>query len=72
MPTPKADPPVAYVVLESFGTDIDGVPVTYRKGEPVHPADPMVKRRPSFFGPLTFPHPVRGLRTLPVPEVRAD
>jgi len=52
----EIDPPAAYVVLESFGTEIDGVPVTYRKGEPVHPDDPAVKRWPKAFGPLLFPH----------------
>jgi len=50
------DQPAAYVVLESFGTEIDGVPVTYRKGEPVHPDDPALKKWPKAFGPLVFPH----------------
>jgi hypothetical protein len=63
--------PAAYVVLESFTTEIDGVPVAYRKGEPVDPADPLIRRLPKAFGPLVFPHPVKRA-VLHAPEVRAD
>lgn len=67
--TDKPTETALYVVLESFTTDIDGVPVTYRQGEPIHPADIAIKRNPKAFGPLVFPHPVKGLGA---PEVRAD
>ncbi len=63
-------PPIALVVLESFVTDVDGVPVAYRKGEPVDPRDPVVRKHAKAFGPLVFPHSVR--TRLTTPEVRAD
>jgi hypothetical protein len=67
----QTEPPALYVVLESFTTDIDGVPTAYRKGEPIHPDDPLLRRMPSAFGPLAFPHPVKRATMTP-PEVRAD
>lgn len=61
------EPVAAYEVLDSFVVDVDGVPVLYRKGEPVHPDDPMVKKHPGNFRPLAFPHPVKQ-RTRPAVE----
>ena len=59
------------VVRESFVIEVDGEPIAYRKGEPVDPADPVLKRMPATsFEPLVFPHPVRRAR-LTSPEVRA-
>lgn len=47
-----------FVVLETFGTDIDGVPTTYHKGETIDARHPSVKRWPTRFGPLSLSHPV--------------
>lgn len=65
-----ADAPVAFEVLESFTTQVDGVTVAYRKGEPIEPDDPIVRRNPAAFGPLRFPHPVKRRAVAPV-EVRS-
>lgn len=63
--------PAILIVRDSFVVDVDGVPTAYRKGEPVDPADPVLKRLPeAHFEPLTFPHPVRRAR-MGAPEVRA-
>jgi len=51
--------PALYVVLDSFVTEVDGEPVTYRKGEAVHPDDPILKKNPTAFGPFAFVHPVK-------------
>lgn len=56
----KAVEPLAlYVVQDSFVVEIDGEPVAYRKGELVHPDDPILKRSPAAFKPFEFPHPVK-------------
>lgn len=71
----KADEPTSgiYMVLESFGTEINGSPVTYVKGETIDADHPHVKRWPKFFGPLVVTHPAPARRsTLRAPEVRAD
>jgi hypothetical protein len=62
--------PGAYQVLESFVIEVDGAPVVYAKGEPVHPDDPIVKKYPKQFGPLAFPHPPYSTRRRA--EVRAE
>ena len=51
--------PALYVVLDSFVVEIDGEPVAYRKGEAVHPDDPILKKNPAAFGPFVFAHPVK-------------
>jgi hypothetical protein len=56
------DPSAVHVVTESFGVEIDGVPVTFRKGEPIQPEHPALKRWPQNFGLLEFPHPLPGKR----------
>jgi hypothetical protein len=53
------EPAPIYVVLDSFTTVVGGVEVTYHKGEPVDPADPLLRKSPQSFGPLVFPHPVK-------------
>jgi hypothetical protein len=68
----KATAPILYVVRESFVVDVGGVPTAYRKGEVVHPDDPVRKNRASLFSPFEFPHPVRSRVTLATPEIRAD
>jgi len=69
MATAKPKMPTLYAVRESFVIDVDGVPVAYRKGEPVDPADPVLKRvAEAHFEPLRFPHPVS---IASEPEVRA-
>ena len=65
------DPPAVYMVLDSFVVEIDGVPVSYRKGEPIHPEDRALRKWPKLFGPLVFPHPVRRAVSLAQPELRA-
>lgn len=67
-----AEAPVAYVVRESFTVEVDGAPVTYRKGEPVHPDDLVRRSRPALFGVFEFPHPVKPRVLLRTPEVRAE
>lgn len=53
------------IVRESFVVEVDGEPVAYRTGEPVHPDDPVLKKLPeSHFEPLVFPH-------TPQPEIRS-
>jgi hypothetical protein len=79
----KAESPALYVVLESFVGQLDGVDVTYRKGEPIHPDDPGLRKWPKAFGPFAFPHPVRSgfaermaeakaAKALTTPELRAE
>lgn len=64
-------PPDILIVRESFVIEVDGQPVAYRTGEPVDPADPVLRKLPaSHFEPLAFPHPVKRAR-LTSPEVRA-
>lgn len=53
------EPVAVYEVLDSFVVEIDGVPVVYAKGEPVHPDDPVLAKHPGHFRPLVFPHPVK-------------
>ena len=53
------EPVAAYEVLDTFVVEVDGVPVVYRKGEPILPDDEMLKKHPSNFRPLVFPHPVK-------------
>jgi len=48
--------PALYVVLDSFVTESG---VLYRKGEVVHPDDPMIEQHKAAFGPFVFPHPVK-------------
>ena len=67
----KEDQPV-YVVLESFGTEINGAPFTYAKGETIDADHPHVKRWPKFFGPLVVMHRTPARTRLSPPEVRAD
>ena len=58
------------IVRESFMVEVEGVPVVYRKGEPVDPSDPVLKRMDAhYFEPLVFPHPPRRAR-MRAPEVR--
>jgi hypothetical protein len=59
-------------VLESFGTEVDGVPVTYQRGDTIDPAHPSVRRWPLRFGPLVLTHPLPVRRALHAPEVRAE
>jgi hypothetical protein len=55
----KADEPLpVFVVLETFGTEVNGVPTTYVKGDTIDPRHPSVKRWPKLFGPLALTHPV--------------
>lgn len=64
-------PSPVLIVRESFVIEVDGQPVAYRAGEPVDPADPVIKRLPeSQFEPLAFPHPVKRGRFIS-PEIRA-
>lgn len=74
MPTrkPKPTPDAGILIVrESFVVEVDGVPVAYRKGEPVEPGDPVLRKMgEAHFEPLTFPHPVKRARMTP-PEVRA-
>lgn len=58
----SVDPSAVHVVLESFGVEIDGVPVTFRKGEPIQSEHPALKKWPHNFGLLEFPHPLPGKR----------
>lgn len=64
-------PPVVHVVTESFVTEVRGVQVAYRKGEPIEADDPLIRKMPAHFRPLEFPHPIKR-RALATPEVRAD
>lgn len=60
-----------YVVRQPFVADVDGVPVAYRKGEPVEPGDPVLTQLgEAHFEPITFPHPIRRAR-MRAPGVRA-
>lgn len=71
--TQNEEAPALYVVLESFVIDVAGVPTAYRKGEPVHPDDPVIKSHRQLVGPFAFPHPVHGRRgTLTRPDLRAE
>jgi hypothetical protein len=58
MPTKKAEvtPAVVLVVVEAFAVSVGGVTVTYRKGEPIHPDDPIVRTHRRALGPLHYPH----------------
>jgi hypothetical protein len=56
-------------VVESFTTLVKGAEVHYRKGELVHPDDPVLSRSPELFRPLVYPHGRRG--TLSTPEIRS-
>lgn len=64
----KEDPPIL-VVLESFGTEVGGIPINYVKGETIDADHPAVKRWPQFFGPLVVLH--RTPSRARMPEVRA-
>ena len=52
-------------------TDVAGNPTAYRKGEPIHPKDPILKKFPRNFGALEFPHPHYRQGRLRTPEVRS-
>lgn len=67
-----AEPPAVLVVRDAFLIDVDGMPVAYRKGEPVDPEDPVVKSHAHLLQPIVFPHPVRRATILSTPEVRAE
>jgi hypothetical protein len=56
----KVPAPTLYVVHESFAVVENGLTVTYRKGEIVHPDDPYLKTMPTNFRPFEFPHPPKG------------
>jgi len=59
------------IVRLPFIIEVDGEPIAYRKGEPVEPGDPVLKRMTAeYFEPLVFPHPVRRAR-MRSPEPRA-
>lgn len=55
----STQPAPILVVKESFVGELGGQPVTYRKGEAVHPDDPAIQKWPEHFEPLTFVHPVK-------------
>ena len=56
----KVPAPTLYVVHESFAVVENGLTVTYRKGEIVHPDDPYLKSMSANFRPFEFPHPPKG------------
>ena len=56
-----------YVVLQSFSTTVDDRSELYREGEIVGGDDPVVKKSPHLFGPIT----VRGAAT-PAPTPVAE
>lgn len=62
----KAGQPVE--VVESFTTLIKATEVHYRKGELVHPEDPVLSRSAELFRPAVYPHGRNGLGN---PEVRS-
>jgi hypothetical protein len=65
--------PAVQVVTESFVIEVDGAPVAYLRGEPVEADDPVLRKHPTHFGPLVFPHPIRRrTHALGAPEVRAE
>jgi hypothetical protein len=66
----KAGTPVE--VTESFSTLVKGDEIHYRKGELIHPDDPVLSRSPELFRPVVYPHPIRRRGgVLQAPEVRA-
>ena len=69
--TTTDQPPVVHVVAESFVIDVDGVPTSYRKGEPIEADDPLIKRNPQHFEPLVYPHPIKRRGHIATPEVRS-
>lgn len=48
--------PNVLVVVAPFAVSLGGATVTYRKGEPIHPDDPITRTHGAHLGPMRFPH----------------
>jgi hypothetical protein len=55
--TPK---PNILVALEGFVAEAYGERINVTRGDAFEADHPAVKANPHLFGPLTFPHPLRG------------